>query len=100
MACRRALLPVLLLAVLPLLAIPPGAHAATQWLCSPALRTDPCRSPLAATAVAAGGSTSAVRAPKAGRRRVDCFYVYPTVSTQPTLNATLAADPPVVNVAV
>ncbi len=33
------------------------------------------------------------------RPRFDCFYVYPTVSAQPTVNASLARDPEVLAVA-
>ena len=68
-------------------AVPAPSHP-TLWLCQPSTPTDPCHAPLTATAVHADGSTTAVPAP-ATRQRVDCFYVYPTVSSSPTENAPL-----------
>jgi hypothetical protein len=72
------------------------AGAATTWLCHPSLAADPCRAPLQARAVAADGSATPVRLPAERPRRVDCFYVYPTVSGQPTVNADLSRDEPVI----
>jgi DUF3089 family protein len=67
--------------------------AATVWLCRPGLARDPCRSSLTATVVPGSGATSVQPARPAGNPAVDCFYVYPTVSVQPTLNANLHVDP-------
>ena len=63
--------------------------AGTVWLCRPGLADDPCAGNLDATAVAADGSTTSRPASPAADPRFDCFYVYPTVSTQPTDNADL-----------
>src|SRR5580658_690949 len=63
--------------------------AGTVWLCRPGLADDPCAGNLDATAVAADGSTTSRPASPAPDPRFDCFYVYPTVSTQPTDNADL-----------
>ncbi|WP_227838020.1 DUF3089 domain-containing protein [Nocardia aurantia] len=53
---------------------PAGADdTGTVWLCRPGLSDDPC-----------GGGTGAP---------IDCFYVYPTVSVQPSQNANLDIDP-------
>ena len=71
---------------------PGGARtdaAGTVWLCRPGLADDPCAGDLDATAVAADGATTAQPARAATDPAFDCFYVYPTVSTQPTDNANL-----------
>jgi hypothetical protein len=62
----------------------------TTWLCRPGLTDNPCTSGLASTAVARDGVTHAELVPGAGNTKVDCFYVYPTVSDQSTINANLA----------
>jgi hypothetical protein len=58
----------------------------SAWLCLPG-RTDPCGAPLATTALNANGygSTGQVRSDAAAK--VDCFYVYPTVSRDSGLNS-------------
>jgi hypothetical protein len=70
---------------------PPPAPDYTQdsaWLCLPG-RADPCGMSLATTALNANGygSTGEVTANKDAA--VDCFYVYPTVSSDPGLNSDL-----------
>jgi DUF3089 family protein len=73
---------------------PPRTDAAgTVWLCRPGLADDPCAGDLDATAVAANGLTSSQPAQAAAAPAVDCFYVYPTVSTQTTDNANLEVQP-------
>lgn len=69
------------------------ATAKTKWLCKPSLTGDPCHTSRTATVIKADGSTSVKKFPVTGRRPVDCFYVYPTVSAQPTPNADLSIDP-------
>jgi hypothetical protein len=71
----------------------PDASAKTVWLCRPGLAVDPCNASLSTTVFTSYGGTGKVTAPKRGKRAVDCFYVYPTVSDQKTPNATLARDP-------
>jgi hypothetical protein len=71
------------------------ASAKTVWLCSPTQKSDPCDYGLASTVIAPDGTRSAEAAPKTAKSKVDCFYVYPTVSDQSTPNATLAKDPEV-----
>ncbi|MEP6954193.1 MAG: DUF3089 domain-containing protein [Solirubrobacteraceae bacterium] len=86
----RRLLPVLLISSA---SVAPGAaHAATptKWLCRPAT-TNPCNGSLTASNAAAGGRVE--RTPLAKNAPIDCFYVYPTVSSRPTINAPLKADP-------
>ena len=61
---------------------------------------DPCESDLDSTVVTGSGRTRTVSASPAARPKIDCFYVYPTVSTQPTPNANLDLDPQETAVAV
>jgi hypothetical protein len=68
-----------------------SADARTVWLCRPGLAANPCEVDRTATAVAADGSETVERF-RADRRPIDCFYVYPTVSPQQTLNATREID--------
>jgi hypothetical protein len=80
---------------------PVGAGAAdaaaagppTVWLCRPGMADDPCTANLTTRVVQADGSRSVQIARPAADPTIDCFYVYPTVSGQPTENATLAIDP-------
>jgi hypothetical protein len=62
----------------------------TVWLCRPGLADDPCTSPLTATVVPPSGATHVERAVPASKPAIDCFYVYPTISGQRTINANLA----------
>jgi hypothetical protein len=68
-------------------------RSGTVWLCRPGLAGDPCTGDLATTVVARNGATHVVQAAPAKSPRVDCFYVYPTVSAQKTANANLRVDP-------
>ena len=65
------------------------AHSSptTVWLCRPGLAPDPCTSPLTTTIVPRRGATHIERAVPARRPAVDCFYVYPTISGESTINA-------------
>ncbi len=77
----------------------PGSSA-TVWLCRPGLPDDPCAAPLGATVVPASGARSVIDPTDAVEPPVDCFYVYPTVSRQPTDNADLRIQPAEVAAAV
>jgi hypothetical protein len=83
--------------LLPLAAV--GSHAAgaassaTVWLCKPGLADDPCTSSLKATSYAAQGPAQVLDPTDARHPTVDCFYVYPTASTEKAANATLAVQP-------
>jgi hypothetical protein len=59
------------------------------WLCRPGVSPDPCTGNLATTAIPATGTRTVQRLRSAPDSAFDCFYVYPTVSTQPTTNANL-----------
>jgi hypothetical protein len=80
-------------ATLAVAAAPAPASAKTTWLCSPQARHDPCDYSLNATVIQPDGSRSPQTAKAARHPKVDCFYVYPTVSDQKRENATLAKDP-------
>ena len=70
-----------------------------NWLCRPG-RADACGGDIATTSVAADGRATLVRAPApAGDPGIDCFYVYPTVSTDQTGNSDLSIDAAETNVA-
>jgi hypothetical protein len=62
------------------------------WLCRPGTAENPCTGPRTATEVA-GGKVIGVKTSQTEARaaRFDCFYVYPTVSTETTDNADLLA---------
>jgi hypothetical protein len=93
---RLSQIPVLAaaVAVIALAAAGPAA-AKTTWLCSPSQKSDPCDYGLTTTVIVPDGARSTEKTAAARRPKVDCFYVYPTVSDQKTVNATLAKDPEV-----
>jgi hypothetical protein len=69
------------------------------WLCRPG-REDACSAPQDATIVAASGTLTREAFHPAKNPPIDCFYVYPTVSNQPTGNSDLnvtGAEKSVVN---
>jgi Protein of unknown function (DUF3089) len=71
-----------------------SAPAATKWLCGPGVAHDPCRPSLATTFYRGWDARTGTSTPKRDRDRgVDCFYVYPTVSNQPSRLATKRVDP-------
>jgi Protein of unknown function (DUF3089) len=68
---------------------PAASPSGTVWLCRPGLADDPCEASTASTAVSADGSTVVAPATETTASKFDCFYVYPTVSTQKKDNANL-----------
>lgn len=74
-------------------AAPPDYADPSNWLCRPG-RADVCAEPLTSTIVSPvnGARTRKIYAPDAAAP-VDCFYVYPTVSQDPTGNADMTAGP-------
>ncbi len=63
------------------------------WLCRPGLTADPCTANLDYESIdAAGVATEHVVTP-ARDAAVDCFYVYPTVSAEKTINSNLTIEP-------
>lgn len=72
----------------------PAANDYTQdatWLCRPG-RTDACSANQDATVIKADGSRSVEVFKPAAAPKFDCFYVYPTVSLDPTPNSDMTAD--------
>ena len=83
----------------------PAAPAATpndysdgkNWLCRPG-RQDACAVDMTATIIKADGSMTRDTWTADAKAPIDCFYVYPTVSTDPTPNSDMVADPAEMNV--
>ena len=65
--------------------------AKESWLCWPG-RADACAVDQTATVVQADGKTSVETFKPATAPAYDCFYVYPTVSTDPTGNSDMSID--------
>lgn len=71
------------------------------WLCRPDLPTgakNACDVDLAATVVAADGKTTREGWKANPNAAIDCFYVYPTVSTDPGDHSDMSPDPAELNV--
>jgi hypothetical protein len=79
------LLPAAFIAALLLVCAP--ASAKTVWLCKPGLAENPCLASLETTVILTNGQAHDGRVRRVRRPKVDCFYVYPTVSGQPTPNS-------------
>ena len=67
------------------------------WLCRPGGK-DACAVDETATIVAADGTLTRETWSADPRAPIDCFYVYPTVSTDPTPTSDMTADPAELNV--
>jgi pimeloyl-ACP methyl ester carboxylesterase len=61
----------------------------TVWLCRPGERDNPCLSDLTTTVVGPRQATRLQRAAPAPNPPIDCFYVYPTISGERTINSDL-----------
>jgi hypothetical protein len=83
-----------------LAAHPGAARASVIWLCRPGLASNPCQGDQTTRYFAPDGSSHVGRPAVPADPPVDCFYVYPTVSNQPTQNATQSPDPEVRSIAV
>lgn len=68
-----------------------------NWLCRPG-RQDACAVDMTTTVVSADGKLSRETWAIDANAPIDCFYVYPTVSTDPTPNSDMTADPAELNV--
>jgi Protein of unknown function (DUF3089) len=62
----------------------------TKWLCRPGLAENPCLADESATAMLPSGKLVVTHVEAAKSPPVDCFYVYPTISDEKTVNASLA----------
>lgn len=67
------------------------------WLCRPG-RKDACAVDLTTTIVAADGKLTKEKWKANPKAPIDCFYVYPTVSRDPTPNSDMTAGPEELNV--
>jgi hypothetical protein len=70
------------------------------WLCRPGFAPDPCTYSLDATSVDGEGHSSLVKPSSAENSKIDCFYVYPTVSLESPPNANLTIQPQETGVAI
>ncbi len=72
-----------------------GSKDPQKWLCSPMLAAskNPCELSTETTSVDASGTRTILPLPPVAAPQIDCFYVYPTVSTETTLNANLTIQP-------
>ena len=71
-----------------------------MWLCKPGLASNPCTPSLDTARFAPDGAALGTdRVKRARRPKIDCFYVYPTVSDQPTPAATRRIDPEIRSIA-
>jgi hypothetical protein len=79
------------LAAMMALALGSASAHATVWLCKPGMKPDPCAPGLSTTVYNAPLTQAVgVQHPKAVHNpKVDCFYVYPTVSDEKTPNSDL-----------
>jgi hypothetical protein len=75
-------------------ALAPTASAKTVWLCKPGQLPNPCNPGLSTTVYSPRLAPLRVIHPQRVRNpKIDCFYVYPTVSNQKGPHANLHVDP-------
>src|SRR5579859_6126410 len=75
-------------------ALAPNDYAdKASWLCWPGAQPNACDVDLTTTVVAADGATRTEPFKADPAAPIDCFYVYPTVSTDPGVLATMAKEP-------
>ena len=72
--------------------------ADSSWLCRPGRKGDACDIDLATTVVAANGTLTRETWAADPKPAIDCFYVYPTISTDPGVNSDMTPDPAELNV--
>ena len=80
-------------------ALPKNDYAKPEaWLCWPGKAGDACAIDLSTTVVNADGSTRVETFKSDPKAPIDCFYVYPTVSTDPGVVSDMNAGPEELNV--
>jgi hypothetical protein len=79
---------------------PPGNDYGNpeNWLCRPGKANDACAVDLTATVVAPGGTLTRETFTASPKPPIDCFYVYPTVSSDATPTSDMSIDPAEQNV--
>ena len=72
-----------------------SAEQGTVWLCKPGLKHNPCAPGLDTTRLSNNGKTALGEYTPAEpqKPKVDCFYIYPTVSDDDSDNSDLSIDP-------
>jgi hypothetical protein len=78
----------------------PATPDTQVWLCKPGKPGNPCAASLDSTAIGPDGTKTVTKVAPAADPKIDCFYVYPTVSQQTTANTNLDIDPAEVGVVV
>jgi hypothetical protein len=89
----RALAALVAVAATYLVVLAAPAGASTTWLCKPGVSPDPCFGSLQTTVIDSSGQSRVENPPNAKKPKIDCFYVYPTVSDDKSVNADLSIDP-------
>ncbi|HEY7799359.1 MAG TPA: DUF3089 domain-containing protein [Hyphomonadaceae bacterium] len=83
-------------------ALPPIVHTdfskGENWLCRPGIARNYCDVNLDATIVKADGSTTVEKFTPNPNAPIDCFYIYPTVSLDPSSYSDLVPGPEEMNV--
>ena len=77
-----------------------SASAETLWLCKPGLSNNPCMSSEETTVELGNGSSFVEHPQPASNPPIDCFYVYPTVSSELSENASVKVDPEETQIAI
>jgi hypothetical protein len=73
---------------------PKNVRDTTTWLCKPGIPSNPCEPGFDTTLVSPSGQITGTESVKPDRKRkFDCFYVYPTVSDDKSVNSDLSIDP-------
>jgi Protein of unknown function (DUF3089) len=91
---RRALIAFVVLGSLLGLAATASAQSAPVWLCRPGATPNPCVTNLTAEKFGPTGQSLGIDHFKAStHNKFDCFYVYPTISNEPTPVADLKIGP-------
>ena len=103
MLTRLTLLAALACVSVPAFAQTPAAEKndyskAENWLCRPGKANDACGVDLSTTIVAPDGKMTRETYTANPKAPIDCFYVYPTVSTDPGPNSDMSIDPAEQNV--
>jgi hypothetical protein len=70
----------------------PDYRSEANWLCRPG-RADACAQDLTATVIAADGTRTVEKFVPAANPKFDCFYVYPTISNDPSGNSDMVPGP-------
>jgi len=74
-------------------ALAASASAETTWLCRPGIANNPCLNSEETTVVLGNGKSFVENPKPAANPPIDCFYVYPTISSQFTTNANETIGP-------